>query len=124
MPVAVLTAENVARRRLARLIARDPRPPEGSSPSGKLKSAPASVLRVAGHALLASAKYRPGFYPGELTLFVPRGRDPGLPSPQAIWRRHARALSVVDTEGAHATMLAAPHADTIAAALTRRLPQL
>lgn len=95
----------------------------GSSLSGFLRSAPPNVLKVAGHCLLASAKYRPGFYPGELTLFIPSGRDLDLPSPPTIWRRHARAICVVETEGAHATMLAPPHAETIAAAVTRRLVQ-
>ena len=31
-----------------------------------------------------------------MTLFTPVGREPGLPSPQAIWRKHARALSTVE----------------------------
>jgi thioesterase domain-containing protein len=83
---------------------------------------PASVLRVSTSALMASARYRPGYYPGELKLFIPTGRDPALPSPDLIWRRHARALSVVDTAGDHMTMLAAPNADAAAASLTRCLP--
>ncbi|HXJ44946.1 MAG TPA: alpha/beta fold hydrolase, partial [Bryobacteraceae bacterium] len=87
-----------------------------------LKSSPASVLRVAASALVASARYRPGFYPGELTLFSPVGREPGLPSLQSIWRKHARALSVVETAGTHSTMLAALHAESTAACLTQRLP--
>ena len=65
---------------------------------------------------------RDRFYPGELTLFVPAGRDAALPAPDAIWRRHAAALSVVPTDGGHITMLSAPHAETTAEALTRRLP--
>jgi acetoacetyl-CoA synthetase len=93
-----------------------------AAPPGFLKSAPAGVLKVAASALLASARYRPGFYPGEVTLFIPMGRDPALPSPQAIWRRHARALSIVDTAGGHLTMLATPNAASAAASLTRRLP--
>jgi amino acid adenylation domain-containing protein len=83
---------------------------------------PASVLKVSTSALMASARYRPGYYPGELKLFIPTGRDPALPSPDLIWRRHARALSVVDTAGDHMTMLAAPNADIAAASLTRCLP--
>ena len=89
-----------------------------------LKSAPTSVLKVAASALLASARYRPGFYPGELTLFSPVGREPGLPSLQAIWSKHARALSIVETAGAHSTMLSAPNAESAAASLTRHLPRV
>ncbi len=84
--------------------------------------APTSVLKVTASALIASARYRPGFYPGELTLFTPVGREPGLPSLQAIWRKHARALSIVETAGAHATMLSAPNAESAAASLMRCLP--
>jgi thioesterase domain-containing protein len=80
-----------------------------------------SVLKVAASALIASARYRPQFYPGELTLFTPVNRDPGLPSPQAIWSKHAGAISIVETAGAHMTMLAMPNAESTAAALTRVL---
>ena len=88
---------------------------------GFLKSAPTRVLRVMVTALIASARYRPGFYPGELTLFTPVGREPGLPSPQAIWRKHARALSIVETAGTHSTMFSAPNAESAAASLTHCL---
>ncbi len=81
-----------------------------------------SALKVTVSLLTASARYRPGFYPGELTLFSPAGREPGLPSLQAIWSKHARALSVVETAGTHSTMLSAPNAEFAAASLTRRLP--
>jgi thioesterase domain-containing protein/acyl carrier protein len=87
-----------------------------------LKSAPASVLRVMASALMASARYRPGFYPGELKLFIPAERDSGLPSPQAFWRQHARALSTIDAAGGHLTMLSMPNAESAAASLTRYLP--
>jgi len=80
-----------------------------------------SSLKVTISALRASARYRPGFYPGELTLFSPAGREPGLPSLQAIWSKHARALSVVETAGTHSTMLSSPNAEFAAASLTRRL---
>ena len=82
------------------------------------------ILKVAASALIASARYRPGFYPGELKLFTPEERDPALPSPRAIWRRHARALSIVDTAGGHLTMLSMPNAESAAASLTRYLPVL
>jgi amino acid adenylation domain-containing protein len=87
-----------------------------------LKSAPASVLKVAASGWMASARYRPGFYPGELKLFIPAERDSALPSPQAFWRPHARALSIVDTAGGHLTMLSMPNAESAAASLTRYLP--
>ncbi|MEO8113484.1 MAG: alpha/beta fold hydrolase, partial [Phenylobacterium sp.] len=109
------------RRRLARLAARL----LGNRPDAQrdlLSSAPANVLKVAASGLLASARYRPGFYAGDLTLFVPVGRDPALPRPEAIWRGHAAGLAVVDTAGGHLTMLAKPNAETAAASLTRRLP--
>ena len=85
---------------------------------GFLKSAPTRVLRVMAGGMIASARYRPAFYPGVLTLFTPVGREPGLPSPQAIWRKHARALSIVETAGTHSTMFSAPNAESAAAALT------
>src|ERR1700732_2672255 len=88
---------------------------------GFFKSTPPRVLKVAASALIASARYRPGFYPGELTLFTPVEREPGLPSLQAIWRKHARALSIVETGGAHSTMFSAPNAESTAASLTRCL---
>ena len=88
---------------------------------GVLSSLPASIIRVAASALIASARYRPGFYRGQLTLFTPVGREPGLPPLEAIWRKHARTLSVVETEGDHSTMLSAPNADSTAASLTRCL---
>jgi thioesterase domain-containing protein len=86
-----------------------------------LKSAPTTVLKVTATAAIASARYRPGFYPGELTLFTPVEREPGLPSPQAIWRKHARTLSIVETAGAHSTMFSATNAESNAASLTRCL---
>jgi thioesterase domain-containing protein/aryl carrier-like protein len=88
---------------------------------GFLKYAPTSVLRVMAGAMIASARYRPGFYPGELTLFTPVEREPGLPSLQAVWGKHARALSVVETAGAHSTMFSASNAGSTAASLTRCL---
>ena len=59
---------------------------------------PQAFVRVAASALIASARYRPGFYCGQLTLFTPVRREPGLPSLEAIWRKHARTLSIVETE--------------------------
>jgi hypothetical protein len=88
---------------------------------GFMKSAPTRVLRVAVSALIASARYRPGFYPGELTLFTPTDREPGLPALEAVWRKHALALSIIETAGAHSTMFSAPNAESTAASLTCRL---
>jgi len=88
---------------------------------GFLKSAPTRVLRVKAGALIASARYRPGSYPGELTLFTPAEREPGFPSIETIWREHAGALSIVETAGDHWTMFSAPNAESAAAALTHCL---
>jgi thioesterase domain-containing protein len=82
----------------------------------------ASILHVTVRALVASARYRPGFYSGELTLFSPVGRDPGLPSLRTVWSKHARTVSVVETAGEHFSMLSAPNAEVAAASLTRLLP--
>jgi amino acid adenylation domain-containing protein len=87
-----------------------------------LKSAPTSVLKVAAGAVIASARYRPGFYPGELKLFTPAERDPTLPSPRDIWRKHARTLSIVHTRGGHLTMLSTSNAESTAASVTHYLP--
>jgi hypothetical protein len=86
-----------------------------------LRSAPASVLKVGVNGLVASTRYRPGFYAGEVTLFTPTLHDPTLPSPQAIWHRHALALSVVPLVGTHLSMVSAANAETAAASLSRAL---
>jgi acyl-coenzyme A synthetase/AMP-(fatty) acid ligase/thioesterase domain-containing protein/acyl carrier protein len=97
------------------------RQPGGPPVPAFLKSAPAGVLKVGVSALLASARYRPGCYGGELTLFTPTSRDPTLPSPQVVWHRHARSLSVVPVAGAHLTMLSPANAGAAAASLSRAL---
>ena len=83
--------------------------------------APAGVLKTMACSLIASARYRPDVYPGRLTLFTPALRDPALPTAEAYWRPHAEAISTVILPGAHLTMLAPPHVDDAAAALTRAL---
>jgi acetoacetyl-CoA synthetase len=89
---------------------------------GTLGAAPSLAITATASALLASAKYRPGFYRGQLTLFSPAGREPGLPSLESIWRKHTRTVVVVETAGMHATMFSTLHAETTAACLTRCLP--
>jgi len=86
-----------------------------------ISGAPLIGIKVAASALFASARYQPGFYRGELTLFSPAGREPGLPSLESIWRKHARAVVVVDTPGTHLTMLSPRHAETTAACVTQCL---
>ena len=83
--------------------------------------APPGVLKTMACSLLASARYRPGVYPGRLTLFVPADRDPALPLSEDYWRPHAEALSIVPLEGGHLTMLSEPHAGAAADALTETL---
>ena len=87
-----------------------------------ISAAPFTGIRVATSALIASARYRPGFYPGELTLFSPTGREPGLPALESVWQKHARTLVVVETPGTHLTTLSPPHAETTAACVTRCMP--
>ena len=89
---------------------------------GGLGAAPPIAIRVAASALIASARYHPGFYPGELTLFSPVEREPGIPSLESVWRNHARTVTVVETAGTHLTMLSTRHAETTAACVARRLP--
>jgi amino acid adenylation domain-containing protein len=86
-----------------------------------LKSEPTRLLNVKASALIASARYRPGFYPGTLTLFTPMERESGIPSIQAIWRKHAGALSIVETDGDHWTMFSPPNAESTATSLTHCL---
>jgi acyl-coenzyme A synthetase/AMP-(fatty) acid ligase/thioesterase domain-containing protein/acyl carrier protein len=122
----VHTWPRAAWRAGARMLTRlhdhlEQRQPGGLPVPALLKSAPASVLKVGVSALLASARYHPGFYAGELTVFIPTSRDPSLPSPQLIWRRHALALSVVPTLGGHLSMFSAANAEAAAASLTRVL---
>jgi acetoacetyl-CoA synthetase len=78
-------------------------------------------LWVASCALLAGARYRPGFYPGALRLLTPEQRDPCLPDPRALWAGHARDVLVITTPGQHLTMLARPHALSTAERLTEAL---
>jgi acyl-coenzyme A synthetase/AMP-(fatty) acid ligase/thioesterase domain-containing protein/acyl carrier protein len=92
-----------------------------SAPIRTWPNAPTRVLHVAASALIASARYEPGFYRGHLTLFSPAARDPALPSLEALWRKHARTISIIETAGDHTTMLSASHADATAASLTRCL---
>ena len=88
---------------------------------GSRGAAPPIAIRVAASALIASAKYHPGFYRGQLTLFSPAGREPGLPSLESVWRKHARTVVVVETAGTHSTMLSTLHAEATAACVTRHL---
>ena len=85
------------------------------------ESGPTRLLKVKASALIASARYRPGFYPGAVTLFTPAERGPGLPSIQAIWRKHAGSLSIVETDGDHWTMFSPPNAESTATSLTHCL---
>jgi thioesterase domain-containing protein len=82
-----------------------------------LKGRPVSILTVTASALIASVRYRPGFYPGELTLFAPVERSRGLPPLDAMWRGYARTLSVVETAGTHSTMFSATNAESTAESL-------
>ena len=126
---------SIVRRRMARFAAGAIAAPVASWPSAVwrmgsrvhkglrvfLRSTPIRVVKVTASAMIASARYRPGFYPGELTLFTPVEREPGIPSLEAIWRKHARALSIVETAGAHSTIFSGTNADSTAASLTRCL---
>jgi acyl-coenzyme A synthetase/AMP-(fatty) acid ligase/thioesterase domain-containing protein/acyl carrier protein len=89
---------------------------------GGVRTTPFSVLRVMISGLIASARFRPGRYGGELTLFSPQDSDPALPSMEAVWSGRAGAVSVVPVPGGHLTMLAQPHARDAAAALDHCLP--
>jgi len=89
---------------------------------GTLGSVRTLSIGVAARALIASAKYHPWFYRGQLTLFSPAEREPALPSLESVWCRHARTVAVVETAGTHRTMLSTLHAETNAALVTRYLP--
>jgi non-ribosomal peptide synthetase component F/thioesterase domain-containing protein/acyl carrier protein len=114
-------------RRFASGLLRSPRtwPSELRKLGAQLRPGPLMLspraVRVSLSTLFASSRYQPGFYRGHLTLFTPVGRNPGLPSLDSIWRKHAHTVSVVETAGTHLTMLAAPNADSTAACLTRSL---
>jgi thioesterase domain-containing protein len=86
-----------------------------------ISAAPLTGMTVAASALIASAKYCPGFYHGELTMFSPATREPGLPALESVWRSHARNVVVVETPGTHLTMLSSRHAEATAACVTRCL---
>ncbi len=126
---------SIIARRMARLAAAARATPIRTWPAALRKSAdrlrawrgtrgasPSIAVGVAARAFIASAKYRPGFYRGQLTLFSPAEREPALPSLESVWRTHAQSVVVVETAGTHATMLSAGHAETTAACVTRCLP--
>jgi thioesterase domain-containing protein/acyl carrier protein len=114
---------SVIARRAARLAAELPKSVERLRAwRGTLGARPSTAIRVAASGLIASARYHPGFYRGQLTLFSPAQREPSLPSLESIWRQHARTVVVIETEGTHATMLSSLHASTTAACVTRCLP--
>lgn len=92
-----------------------------AAPARNRRTVP-TAIGVTARAIVAAARYRPGFYRGELTVFSPAGRPSGLPSLESFWRRHARAVVVIETTGNHSTMLSGPHAEGTAACLARCLP--
>jgi pimeloyl-ACP methyl ester carboxylesterase len=69
---------------------------------GFLKPARTGVLKVATSALIASARYRPGFYPGELSCSARWGGNPA--SRLSRRSKHAFAVSIVETAGTHSTV--------------------
>jgi thioesterase domain-containing protein len=64
-----------------------------------LSADPSLAFKVMASALIASAKFHPGFYRGQLTLFSPAEREPDLPSLEFVWGKHARTVTVVETRG-------------------------
>lgn len=86
-----------------------------------LRGCSAPTVKVAMAALVAAARYRPGFYPGKLTLFTPLTHDPAIPETAPAWTAHAAAVACVPIPGTHATMLTKAHAHEAAAALSRQL---
>jgi acyl-coenzyme A synthetase/AMP-(fatty) acid ligase/thioesterase domain-containing protein/acyl carrier protein len=117
-------------RRILRSVAHLPAPPLRSKrllQAGSLRAGATAMLKstrslwVALCALLAGARYRPGFYPGALRLLTPLERDPDLPDPRALWAGHAREILASTTPGRHLTMLAGPHARLAAEQLTAAL---
>jgi len=89
---------------------------------GNRGNAPPIAIKVAASALIASARYHPGFYHGTLTLFSPAERESCLPSLESVWRNHARTVTLVETAGTHLTMLSTRHAETTGACVARHLP--
>lgn len=86
-----------------------------------LRGLTAGSVKVALAGLIAATRYRPGFYPGKLTVFTPLRRDPALPDSLAVWGAHAAGLAYIILPGTHATMLTRAHALEAAAALSRQL---
>jgi aspartate racemase len=68
-----------------------------------------------GALMQASRLYRPGKYPGRVTLF--RAHPPGehLADPAWGWNRLAAEVDVVLVDGDHKTMLLDPHVEMLAA---------
>jgi len=114
-----------AGRARARVFSRQPPGAPGGPPLPDfLADAPSTLRRVGLSALVASTRYHPGYYPGELTLFTPAERGAGWPVPQDVWRAHAASLSAVPLAGTHMNMLSPPHVETVASLLSSVLPSV
>ena len=112
-------------RQLTRSLARLDLPSRyGARPVVDRSRAPGrsvALWKVTLKALLASAAYRPGTYPGPLTLFEPARRDLGVPSSASLWRPHALVLRHEKLAARHDDMLEGANAQNVADLLTRCL---
>ena len=112
-------------RQLTRSFARLDLPSrQGAPPVLDRSRAPgrsAALRKVTLKALLASVAYRPGTYPGPLTLLEPARRDLCVPSSASLWRPHALVLRHEKLAARHDDMLEGANAQNVADLLTRCL---
>ncbi len=82
---------------------------------------PPALQAVYAAVLEAVAGYRPGVYPGALTLIVSEDGDPMMADPRKIWPGHAQAIAVRQVPGTHFTMIAGDNAAVLAKAISEVL---
>lgn len=91
----------------------------GIPPSLREVPVRSALVRMAGW--VAARRYRPGRYPGTLTLFVPQERRSSGPDVSAAWAAHAQTVSLIRLPGTHVSMLSPAYAEQAAAALSLQL---
>jgi acetoacetyl-CoA synthetase len=88
-----------------------------------MEGASAQHQRLAGHFLQLAADYRPGFYRGSMTYFLPTVRRFHLfADPLPVWRRvTAGTIEVERVPGPHVGMVSGDSAPVVAAQIDRHL---
>jgi len=110
-------------QRMARLMADQVRLRKGGSPHQRVLHEdllPPHFVRVRDAGRRAFVAYRPGPYPGTVTLFRARDRHPLACDPLPLWRAAAE-VTVVEVPGSHVTFIEEPNVQVLGDEIARRL---